>query len=144
MLTHSKVYFDFDLYFFHWQLEFLDFFKEERSTYTNPKVREIYGTIYKYTKLGFYNFFVIVCGLPAAVIWGIVLSVTSFFMNWIYTPILKVIMWFMDTTFPVFQPIMECIKPCVELLQPVCAKIGRWWAINHTTMILEIHTILLQ
>jgi hypothetical protein len=109
---------------YHLKLGFEDFFQEEETTYTTPKVRKACGAVYQCTKFGCYNCLVIVFGVIFALIWGFVLSITSFFMNWMYTPILKIIMWIFDATLPVLQPLKDCLGSFIELFAPFCKRLG--------------------
>jgi hypothetical protein len=58
----------------------------------------------------------VIVGIPVIVIWGIILSTVSFGINWIYDPILKVIIWVLNTTLPLMEPLKEVVGGCCMVI----------------------------
>ena len=124
-LIHDDLYAHFVL-FFHafFQLEFDSCFHEHKSTRTIPIVYKINGYIFKYTKLFFYNFLVILFGFFLSFLWAIVLGITSFVLAWIWNPGLKALIIVVSTTLPaVTEPLKALFTPLVDVQARVFRQI---------------------
>lgn len=63
----------------------------------------------------------VVCGIPLIVLWGLLLSLVVFIVNVVYTPILKVVIWLVNITLPVMEPLKVCIGSIMETCGHMCA-----------------------
>ena len=72
------------------QLDFDKCFYEYDSTKTLPELMAIVGVIYKYVKLVVYHGFVIVVGIPMALMWAILNGFMVFCLVWLYQPLLRI------------------------------------------------------
>lgn len=107
------------------QLDFEEFIKEHDGTRTNKYIRSMNKYAYTCCKICCYNYLVIIFGIPATLVWAFILGSVSFIANWIYIPILKVVTWFLNITFPVCKPLMECLAAIGPLIQGVAAAASK-------------------
>ena len=106
------------------QLEFEAVFKEHKSTRTIPLVYKAYGYVFKFTKLILYNLFVIIFGIPLAILWGLQLSLIVFVVTWIYHPGLKIVLLVVNATLPIVtEPLRALFTPLVDVLARVFRQI---------------------
>ena len=98
------------------QLEFDKCFHEHKSTKTFRQLNVCLGVTYKYTKLVIYHIFVILIGVPMAILWAILNGLMVFILVWLYQPVLRVtVMWIYALT-PLFTvPIQAILTPLVDV-----------------------------
>ena len=70
------------------------------------KVVEI---IYKYTKLTIYHIFVILIGIPMAIVWAIVNGITVFTVVWLCGPAIKLTVSLVYALAPAFTAPLQAI-----------------------------------
>ena len=98
------------------QLEFDRCFHEHKSTKTFPQLNTCLGITYKYTKLVIYHIFVILIGVPMAILWAILNGIMVFILVWLYQPVLRVtVMWIYAFTPLVTVPIQAIFTPLVDV-----------------------------
>ena len=62
----------------------------------------------------------LVLGLPLIVFWGLFLSTLSFVINWMYQPLLKVLIWIMNATLPCLKPMQKCCGGFAKVIAQAC------------------------
>uniref|UniRef100_A0A1X7UHP5 Caveolin n=3 Tax=Amphimedon queenslandica TaxID=400682 RepID=A0A1X7UHP5_AMPQE len=113
----AKTYSDaFDEAYVRPSLDFDKFISEESSTLTARKIKMVHKKLYEITKTISYNCLVMIVGFPFIIVWGLLLGITSFAMNWVYIPLLKLVSWLFNATIPVLSPLRNCCKPVMELV----------------------------
>ena len=98
------------------QLEFNKCFHEHKSTKTFPELNLCLGLCYKYTKLVIYHIFVILIGVPMAILWAIINGIMVFVLVWLYQPALRLtIMWIYAATPLITVPLQAIFTPLVDV-----------------------------
>ncbi|XP_019854277.1 PREDICTED: pollen-specific leucine-rich repeat extensin-like protein 4 [Amphimedon queenslandica] len=119
----AKTYSDaFDEEYVRPSLDFDKFISEESSTLTARKIKMVHKKLYEKTKSISYNCLVMIVGFPFIIVWGLLLGITSFAMNWVYIPLLKLVSWLLNATIPVLTPLRNCCKPVMELVAIICKR----------------------
>ena len=68
------------------------------------------GITYKYTKLVVYHIFVILIGIPMAILWAVLNGIMVFVLVWLYQPVLRVtVMWIYAVTPLITVPLQACL-----------------------------------
>ena len=71
--------------------------------------------VYKYTKLVIYHIFVILIGIPLAIIWAVINGIMVFILVWLYQPVLRMtVMWIYAVTPLVTVPLQAIYTPLVD------------------------------
>lgn len=110
------------------QLDFNACFFEHKSTSTITPVYKVYGYVFEYTKLIIYNILVFVLGVPFAVFWGIIFSLVSFILTWIWNPVLKLSLLLIGVTMPsVTEPLKALFGPLVDVQARIFRQIHINW-----------------
>ena len=74
------------------------------------------GITYKYTKLVVYHIFVILIGIPMALLWALLNGIMVFILVWLYQPALRVtVMWIYAVTPLVTVPLQAIFTPLVDI-----------------------------
>lgn len=103
-------------------MEFEACFKEHKSTRTYPKIYQVFGYVFKYTKFVTYHILVVIFGIFLAFLWAVILSIVSFVISWLWNPSLKAMLLVVGATLPaVTEPLKALFTPLVD----VAARIFR-------------------
>ena len=101
------------------QLTFENLFKEDNDTKIFRELFKCLGLAYKFFKLCLYHIFVIVLGIPLAVIWGIINGIAIFLLVWVWAPLLRL------TVVSVYAVTPAVTVPIQAILAPLFDAIGR-------------------
>ncbi len=98
------------------QLEFSDAFHEHKKTSVVKPVHDVLGIIYKWIKLITYHVFVFLIGIPLMIIWALVNGITAFTYSWIYSPALRITIFWIAASLPLgTMPLVTLFRPLVDM-----------------------------
>ena len=106
------------------QLEFEDCFREHKSTRLFEPIYKVYSVMYKYIKLVFYHFLVILVGFPLTILWALINAVTAFTYTWLWGPVMKIwLLWIYGVIPLVTAPLRALFRPLVDVAARVFRQI---------------------
>ena len=72
--------------------------------------------MFKYTKLVVYNFFVILLGIFMAFLWAVLYGFIMFYITYIWSPALRLILLLINTALPVItEPLRALLTPLADV-----------------------------
>ena len=82
------------------------------------------GLIYKYTKLTIYHIFVILIGIPMAILWAIINGIVVFTIVWLWGPAIKLVVLAVYAAAPAFtSPIQAVLAPLADVIARIFRQI---------------------
>ena len=106
------------------QLDFDHCFTEHKSTKTFSQLYKVVGIIYKYTKLAIYHIFVILIGVPMAIVWAIINGITVFVIVWLWGPAIKLTVLLVYAVAPAFTaPLQAILAPLADIIARIFRQI---------------------
>ena len=98
------------------QLSFEHFFEEDKDTMTFHALHKVLGLVYKYTKLAYYHFFVILFGIPITIVCAFINSLMAFVLVWLWGPVLRLTIILTYAVTPLATvPIQAILTPLVDV-----------------------------
>ena len=99
------------------QLSFEHFLEEDKDTKTFRMLSKVLGLVYKYIKLAFYHFFVILIGIPMTILWALINGLMAFVLVWLWGPTLRLTIILIYSVIPLATgPTLAVLTPLVDVL----------------------------
>ena len=96
------------------QLSFEHFLEEDKDTKTFRMLSKVLGLVYKYIKLAFCHFFVILIGIPMTIVWALI---NGFALVWLWGPTLRLSIIIVYAAIPLATgPTLAVLTPLVDVL----------------------------
>ena len=106
------------------QLEFEACFQEHPNTNVSPKIVNCLDISYKWTKLVSYYIFVILIGVPLAMVWACMNGLAVFCCVWVWGPYLKLILLCLHSCAPaIVTPVQVLCTPIVDVFARILRQV---------------------